>query len=286
MRRLAEMCPGSWRTDKIVHHCLLRGTCKCTSIEGSRALVSDLIVQALLSTSPIFIANNKWTKFMPPILWWLCGFGFYGVVVEAMYRARSEVVDPTEQAAVAAIDLAGPDNEEAYKAKKLIRWRRCCEWLAQPSTSLHLAVAATVLQPAIILMGRSFKDSRMSTESSIIAYSCMVTSPAVRALTQLAHLLQNEDSAHWLPARSAENNNRRRAGWRARARPRLHSNISGWYGWVGFGCEAAPAASSSILHLHDPQHPSSGLSYIDTPTTMLLQCQQCCYSLSFVFAPF
>ena len=103
---------------------------------------------------------------------------------------------PNSAVNIASIHEA-PVDEDVHRAQRLSRWKKTVAWLSNPDTQTKLDLGATLLQPAMDIIGSIFLGQRSNI--SALEFAVWDTSPAAQAIVKYSALLCDEHDDIWLP---------------------------------------------------------------------------------------
>eukprot|EP00969_Alexandrium_andersonii_P296227 13091683-Alexandrium_andersonii.AAC.1 len=198
-QRLIEVLPCDWRGRQLVHHCK-RGCCKSRS-ESVRK-VWDAFSDVVFGGLPGIPAVKYWTKMRPCVTYFAVGMAVCGVMTRALLQQFAPHAGPHAAVqGVAAGDLATApsDDAAAYQQVRGARARKASRFLNESSALARLIVGAVIIRPLERFLFQQFAESAQasgkghgSSPRPLVDLSSRVTSPAVRAISELLLLLQDD----------------------------------------------------------------------------------------------
>lgn len=192
-----------WRRGKWMHYC--DGVfCSCTTPTNAKDTLFLLLMNVFVSHMPSPPVQSRWTKLMPPLLWF--GVGAF-LPLRLLFRIFSAVkgnayTHTGEEVPMTADDLAGTgtDDTEEYQRRQGVRWLKANRFIRNVLTPLRLLVSMVVLRPVISLIGVFFLDATAGglDSTGVMSFLHSSTSPAVAAMERYFELLRNMNHEFWL----------------------------------------------------------------------------------------
>jgi hypothetical protein len=177
--------------------------------------VAQRAVRALSRTSYIYIyifvkhttplaGDLRWNKVYPPLVWWLFGILFHGLLITLMEVAHANLQKHDDIVGV-VIDLVGSLGDEAtFRKVKQVRWRRVLRWLFQPhaKTRRSLCMCATMFKPLLELLGAFFSRSRLDGYGDVRVWCVCTESPSEKLIQKIWAMLKDMGSTDWILMRA------------------------------------------------------------------------------------
>jgi hypothetical protein len=194
--RLKGFLAGPLHSQAIVHYC--PAGCHKSKEEALDQLVDD-IAALFFDHPPPVPAWNKWSKLVPPLLWFATFAGLHGIL-PAVLTSLTECLD-VESLQFDEDDLVGLDSQRAFLQQQTARLRKTTRFMAAEPTVDKLMASTLVLSLVERnIMAKCFKASRRFENGPgallLVHRSC---SPVTAVLRALCSRLQSEGAECWSP---------------------------------------------------------------------------------------
>ena len=88
--------------------------------------------------------------------------------------------------------VGNPDDQTIFKYKARVRFRRACKCLDDATTFTKLVASATIMEPAMLVMGLYFDASWADRNRENVSAFCHIrTSPATKLLRTYYAMVQD-----------------------------------------------------------------------------------------------
>jgi hypothetical protein len=195
LKRLRRNLRGPLRGTDIVHYCPFG--CHASQEEALLEITADLTI-CFLDHPPPVPAWNKWSKIMPPLMWFCAFVAVHGILAGIMVSLSAlrdgEIADLSEE------DLLGLDTQKAYLQQEQVRFRKTQRFLTAECTPTKLMSCTQTLRCVLPLMNRCFKASQRhpDTPQSLLLF-IHDGSPAETSIRHLCASLRDEHHVRWTP---------------------------------------------------------------------------------------
>ncbi|CAE7276767.1 unnamed protein product [Symbiodinium microadriaticum] len=207
---------------RVIHYCPY-------GCHDSRSDVVDEVFKDLctlfLDSPPMVPVWNKWTKVVPPLMWFAPFMLVHGLlshivkpVLEALEvtQVQTEAVTETAVTAMSLIEselerIAAPEQDsEAFRKEEFARVRKFTKFATCKGMKEKLTATLLSLQPALKIMGSFFTAADATScpdlrrTSTVLVLSQPSQSPAVSTVKVLLNALSSEDACHWQALREPD----------------------------------------------------------------------------------
>lgn len=194
-RRLKDALRGPLDSEAICHFC--PWGCHSTRSAAAQEIASDFIT-VFFDHPPAIPAWNKWSKLVPPLLWFTTATAIHtimrGVMGDLCKLREGELEEFNEDVAV------GMDTQRSYLQQDLVRFRKTQVFLSADCTADKLMACSLTLQPFLYLMNKCFKASRrFEVNTPSILMFIHSDSPAIALIKRYLEYIGDERHERWAP---------------------------------------------------------------------------------------
>ena len=194
-RKLLEICPYAWKRDAAIRYYAFVGSTARTLEEAGKEIF-DLLDAAWLNARPTIPALNRWNKVYGPLIWWLFGVLFSGVIVIGFSQARRAATK--KSFVLVDVEHIGPETEAGHRQRTRGRWNKAGSWIEHEDTPKAMIIGCVYFSMTLDLMSGLFAMSRSIVPEGLLRrYIASHSSIAEKVLVQIGNKMRMPQDISW-----------------------------------------------------------------------------------------